>query len=74
MRWTFPRRPGRAQPTAGEGGERTDPEGLVGDSVATGSAPATKPGLTEPRVSPPPVVVPRWVQLVVLPLAVLGLW
>jgi predicted PurR-regulated permease PerM len=74
MRWTFPRRPGRAQPTAGEGGERTDPEGLVGDSVATGSAPAPKSGLTEPRVSPPPVVVPRWVQLVVLPLAVLGLW
>ena len=30
--------------------------------------------LTKAGVSPAPVVVPRWVQLVILPLAVLGLW
>jgi len=32
------------------------------------------PPIEQTRVSPPPVVVPRWVQLVILPLAVLGLW
>jgi predicted PurR-regulated permease PerM len=31
-------------------------------------------GESIPRPGPPPVVVPRWIQLVVLPLALLGLW
>ena len=32
------------------------------------------PGRTPAPPSPPRVVVPRWVQLVMLPLAVLALW
>jgi predicted PurR-regulated permease PerM len=44
--------------------------------------PKTKPGPADTDAAPgkdhvptvPPVVVPRWVQLVVLPLALLGLW
>ncbi|HUA06975.1 MAG TPA: AI-2E family transporter [Solirubrobacteraceae bacterium] len=77
MRWKFPRRSGGAPPNAGEGGERTDPEGLGQRSDPADTAAAVSPGpnlTAEPRVPPPPVVVPRWVQLVVLPLAVLGLW
>src|SRR5450755_472786 len=33
-----------------------------------------EPELTPVAHTPPPVVVPRWVQLVLLPLALLGLW
>ena len=36
-------------------------------------APPTEPP-TEPPRAPEPVVVPRWIQLVVLPLALLGVW
>jgi predicted PurR-regulated permease PerM len=36
-------------------------------------APPTEPP-TEPPRGPEPVVVPRWIQLVVLPLALLGVW
>jgi predicted PurR-regulated permease PerM len=88
MSWRFPRRPGGAPPTAGEGGERTpaDPLGGAPDLLGEGQDPlggASDPADRAPRtgsplestgVSPPPVVVPRWVQLVILPLAVLGLW
>ncbi len=45
------------------------------DAKSTG---AQRPGHSEQHSiappSPPPVVVPRWIQLVVLPLALLGLW
>jgi predicted PurR-regulated permease PerM len=34
----------------------------------------SEPELTPVAHTPPPVVVPRWVQLVLLPLALLGLW
>ncbi|HUJ35012.1 MAG TPA: AI-2E family transporter [Solirubrobacteraceae bacterium] len=107
MSWRFPRRPGGAPPTAGEGGERSGsdalgegpdtvregPEGLNDgledtpdhlddDPAGLRDTPdeedrvrrAHGPVLEQARVPPPPVVVPRWVQLVVLPLAVLGLW
>ena len=33
-----------------------------------------KPDRLAPTPTPPPVVVPRWVQMVILPLALLGLW
>ena len=33
-----------------------------------------EPELTQVAHPPPPVVVPRWVQLVLLPIALLGLW
>jgi putative heme transporter len=103
MSWRFPRRPGGAPPTAGEGGERTGADTLDegsdtlregSDALREGSdhlgerpdhlGEATDPADRAPRppgsplqgagVPPPPVVVPRWIQLVVLPLAVLGLW
>ena len=96
MNWRFPRRPGGAPPTAGEGGEQGGPDALdrapddLGEGPDTlGDGPggmrgtpdqedrmrrAHGPVLEHAGVPPPPVVVPRWVQLVVLPLAVLGLW
>src|ERR1700749_1434564 len=43
------------------------------DTVEPGSDESETPTATGP-IEPPPVVVPRWVQLVVLPLALLGLW
>ena len=73
MRLRFPRRSGSVPPAAGEGGERTDAEGL-GEPLADRPAVESGPGLTAGAVPPPPVVVPRWIQLVVLPLAILGLW
>ncbi len=82
MSLRFPRRSGGVPPSAGEGGERAgaDPLGeppdpadratTTGESAALGQR---RGGLQGP-LPPPPVVVPRWVQLVVLPLALLGLW
>jgi putative heme transporter len=75
MRLRFPRQPGPVAPSAGEDDEPTgvgdldEPSGRS-DRTTAGSGPP----LTQGMVPPPPVVVPRWVQLVVLPLAVLGLW
>jgi putative heme transporter len=82
MSWRFPRRPGGAPPTAGEGGEPTGAGDLGGAPDHVGDSPehedrvrrAQGPPLEQTGMPPPPVVVPRWVQLVVLPLAVLGLW
>ena len=36
--------------------------------------PAEPPRFDRPALPPAPVVVPRWIQLVLLPLALLGLW
>jgi predicted PurR-regulated permease PerM len=46
------------------------------DAVTAPDAAHEPPGLELTPVAPPttPVVVPRWVQLVLLPLAILGLW
>ena len=88
MSWRFPRRPGGAPPTAGEGGAPTgagslgevpdragETPGHPADDPHPHRHPADDPHpLESAPVPPPPVVVPRWVQLVVLPLAVLGLW
>jgi predicted PurR-regulated permease PerM len=96
MNWRFPRRPGGAPPTAGEGGEHDGPDAMREapndrreGPDALGDGPGGRhdtaddedrarrahgPLLEHAGVPPPPVVVPRWVQLVVLPLAVLGLW
>ena len=48
-----------------------DPDGAPGRDAAHGT-----PGLELTPVAPPvaPVVIPRWVQLVTLPLALLALW
>jgi predicted PurR-regulated permease PerM len=62
-------------PDAGNGGARVDAEGS-----GTSPDPADRPGqLVESGLPPrvvgvPPVVVPRWIQLVLLPIALLGLW
>ena len=83
MSLRFPRRSGGVAPSAGEGGERAgaDPLGEPPDpadrATTTGEGAALgqrSGGLSQSPVPPSPVVVPRWVQLVVLPLAVLGLW
>lgn len=71
MSWRFPRRPGGAPPTASEGDEPTSADSPdVEDRVG----PAQGPSVEQTAVPPPPVVVPRLVQLVVVALAVVGLW
>ncbi|HTU87827.1 MAG TPA: AI-2E family transporter [Solirubrobacteraceae bacterium] len=52
--------------------EHPDPLGERSDPVLGGSAP--RGALASSGVPVPPVVVPRWIQLVVLPLALLALW
>lgn len=89
MSWRFPRRSGGAPSTVGEGGERVGADTLGDGPDALRERPdhldeATDPADRAPSASEsrlgtagvprPPVVVSRWVQLVVLPLAVLGLW
>jgi predicted PurR-regulated permease PerM len=89
MSWRFPRRSGGPPSTAGEDGERTGADALGEGPDRLGESPgglrdtpdqedrvrqAHGPVLEQAGVPPPPVVVPRWVQLVILPLAVLGLW
>ena len=76
MRLRFPRRPGGAPPTAGEGSEPTgvDALGEPGDPAERAPKTPQSPALGQDPVAPPPVVVPRLVQLVVVALAVLGLW
>jgi predicted PurR-regulated permease PerM len=98
MSWRFPRRPGGAPSTVGEGGERTgaDTLGEVGHGLGEAPDPADPRAqgpddrsIRDPADRPPvgsgsplgragvpqpPVVVPRWIQLVILPLALLGLW
>ncbi|HLJ04043.1 MAG TPA: AI-2E family transporter, partial [Solirubrobacteraceae bacterium] len=53
------------RPTWGE----EDEAGLADEHTAAEPAAASSPG-----IPPPPTVVPRWIQAVVLPLALLGLW
>lgn len=58
-------------------GSVTDPLDAPEPVTGLGSAPPTAAApATDPTPSPavPPVMVPRWIQLVVLPLAILGLW
>jgi predicted PurR-regulated permease PerM len=57
---------GEPDPEAVEAGGPVDQEGAEHEP-----APAPQ---TQPVRTVPPVVVPRWIQLVVLPLALLGLW
>ncbi len=76
---------GEPDPEAVQAGGPVEDEGGDEDSSATDS-PADPAGSAdadadadddEPRLAPPdvpPVVVPRWIQLVVLPLALLALW
>ena len=70
MALRFPRRSGRTEPPEPAGGE--EPPDLAGPTTATTPPEATP--LTQPGVPVAPVVVPRWIQLVVLPLALLALW
>jgi predicted PurR-regulated permease PerM len=57
---------------AGEEPRATDaPQAAAGEGRG---AEATQTRLTPTAHPAPPVVVPRWVQIVVLPLALLGLW
>ena len=85
MALRFPRRSGRVAPNAGDTGERDSAEGLdegldertpLDEPRRPTDEPATepRPGLTSGGVPVAPVVVPRWIQLVALPLALLGLW
>jgi predicted PurR-regulated permease PerM len=70
MRLRFPRRPRAAGRSAGATGVRedaqADPDGLADHPDGL--------GVPSAGVPLPPVVVPRWIQLVVLPLALLALW
>ena len=76
MALRFPRRSGRTEPPEPAGGEeppdRTGPTTPNGPSTATATRETTQ--LTQPGHPVAPVVVPRWIQLVVLPLALLALW
>ena len=59
----------------GPSGMREGPSGLSDTPDHEHRVRRTKgPSLEQTGVPPPPVVVPRWIQLVILPLAVLGLW
>ena len=54
--------------------ERTDPEGLGEPPHSESPAFGPEPGVAHAGVPSTPVVVPRWIQLVMLPLALLALW
>jgi predicted PurR-regulated permease PerM len=60
MKLKFPRRPGRAR--------------VESDPDSAGVQPEDRRDEQARPVPPPPVVVPRWIQLVLLPLGILGLW
>ena len=71
-----PRTPGRGTP-ADQGLEQDGPAAAAQTDTEPGQDAAQQPAAPEltPLVTPPvPVVVPRWVQMVILPLALLGLW
>jgi predicted PurR-regulated permease PerM len=64
--------PGRS--TLGSPGEQPlDPNGPAGAGTPP-SAPPTEQTSARDAAQPPRVVVPRWVQIVLLPLALLALW
>ena len=54
-------------------GPEVDTEEQVPEAVEEAPVPLSAP-VPEPPANVAPVVVPRWIQLVVLPLALLGLW
>ncbi len=54
-------------------GPEVDTEEQVPEAVEEAPVPLAPP-VPEPPANVAPVVVPRWIQLVVLPLALLGLW
>jgi predicted PurR-regulated permease PerM len=54
-------------------GPEVDTEEQVPEAVEEAPVPFAPP-VPEPPANVAPVVVPRWIQLVVLPLALLGLW
>jgi predicted PurR-regulated permease PerM len=59
----------------GEGSSQLEtaaPEGA--DGAKTGSHAPPEIPLRSVATAPPPVIIPRWVQLVLLPIALLGLW
>ncbi len=65
MRFRLSRRSDAERPVRGSGGAQ--------DGEEANGRPGSSPGVASgPPV--PPVVLPRWVQLVLLPLAILGLW
>jgi predicted PurR-regulated permease PerM len=70
MALRFPRRSGRTDRPEPAGGE--EPPDRTGPTTSA-ATPDTTP-LTQPGAPVAPVVVPRWIQLVVLPLALLALW
>ncbi|HTU97199.1 MAG TPA: AI-2E family transporter [Solirubrobacteraceae bacterium] len=74
LRTADPKPPeGEPDPEAVEAGGPVDEEGEEPGSSRSADADDSAP----PQPAPPtvaPVVVPRWIQLVVLPLALLGLW
>jgi predicted PurR-regulated permease PerM len=80
MALRFPRHSGGEAPDAGDT-EPTDVESERAADPDHAAGPADEP-LSPPPSSPlphgvvpvPPVVVPRWIQLVALPLALLALW
>lgn len=87
MRFTRSRAPEEDRPQGPEGETRppggADGSGGLEHPVVDGTPPeastAEVPGEPDPQDTPaprpvPPVVVPRWIQLVLLPLALLGLW
>src|SRR5205807_7054761 len=51
-------------------GERPTEDATGGERPADDLA----AGDYNPPAAPPPVIVPRWIQLVLLPIALLGLW
>jgi predicted PurR-regulated permease PerM len=52
-----------------------EPEGEPDPDAVEAAGPVDEESAgDDPRQTVPPVVVPRWIQLVVLPLALLGLW
>jgi len=80
--WARPRTPdppepeGEPDPEAVEAGGPVGGEAASDDRETAGHAADAGAGESEPQTlsSATPVVVPRWIQLVSLPLAILGLW
>ncbi|HEY3960532.1 MAG TPA: AI-2E family transporter [Solirubrobacteraceae bacterium] len=64
---------GISEPGIGEQAPEAAPPSQEEREVVTGSNPSPAPA-SSPQGEPPRVVVPRWVQLVLLPIALLALW
>ena len=69
MRFRLPTRRSSSSPAAGH--RAIGPDAAPGRDAAQAASEREFAPVAHP---PPPVVVPRWVQLVLLPLALLGLW